>query len=274
MNNLFLDEYLNILNEDILNEGIFKDDAYKIIKLIQNYKLNLFFGEKFLKDAKIKIKNIKEDARNTGNFVIGMIKKKRSNESISNFIKDKTIKVVSKNLKEISSEIKESYKSHGILNIILIIIVLITVIYLNTTFFIIISNFMSQQAAFTVTAIICAPIVEEYAKRFAILKGFPYLYTTIFGVTEMMQYVGGMLIAGYHPIKSLMIRIMTLAMHYSTTILQKYYHDKSIILKDENKDRYDQNESMKGYIFSVAVHSMWNTMGTIFDKALQIWLKS
>lgn len=265
-----IDNYLKILNENeiILQEGLLSSLPSKIHKLISNYKLNMVLFEHHLNKYHINTKEIKKDSKVLANSVQRMMKKNDKVEKISNFIKDATINVVSKNLKQIKSDLEVSYKTGGLKAILSSIAIIICVVYINSIFAIIAIGFFGQQIGSILTCVICAPLIEEYAKRMSVTSNFPYIYTTIFATTELMQYTSGMISMGFNPVKSFILRLLSLMMHYSTTYVQNYYHKKSIISQDNNKTEYEKDESLKGYFMGVAIHSTWNVLTVIFNSSL------
>lgn len=103
------------------------------------------------------------------------------------------------------------------------------------------------------------PITEETSKRISILKGYPWLYTGIFGGIEALFYVrrfsfqaitAGIFTAWTIPVATL-IRLVALAIHFATTIVQQQLHK-------ESKEIGPKFLSMFGFVVAILIHFVWN----------------
>ena len=91
---------------------------------------------------------------------------------------------------------------------------------------------------------IVAPITEEYAKRYAMLNNFPFIFTTILVILETTMYTSSLLNAGYLLYDILKIRFFPAVLHFMCVNTQVHYHKK--------------DKSKFGYWYAVLLHTIWN----------------
>ena len=93
--------------------------------------------------------------------------------------------------------------------------------------------------------IFLAPLIEEYSKRICFKKGFPYLYTYIFGFSEFFLYIFSYMIQSHDiTLYFAFRRLVCVGMHYIYTLAQV----------QSSKEGYDG----AGYFLAVIIHSMQN----------------
>lgn len=271
-----LNSYLRYLSEDeLLNEGIIADDImYGLKQLIDRYQINLRLFEDWLRKKNINVREIKNDAKKDARRLRVLMTSKSTKEKVGSFVKEKTVVAVSKQMHRIKDNLTTAYKQEGFQAIILSILMVILVIFINTLFYeVIVFAFKGEVAGTLLGAIICAPLVEEYAKRLAILGGFPYMFTTIFGLQEMIGAIRNLTEKGYSITKSIFMRLVGLLTHYATTMLQKHYYEKSIAYKTKKYDVYDEDKSKYGYFIGIFIHALFNILTFVFNEPLDNWLR-
>jgi hypothetical protein len=104
-----------------------------------------------------------------------------------------------------------------------------------------------------------APISEEAAKRIAILKGYPWLYTGIFGGIEASLYVSVLsfraiatgIFTGQIISVVISSRLLGLAIHFALTIVQQQLHK-------ESKESGPKFLSKFGFVIAILMHFVWN----------------
>ena len=105
-------------------------------------------------------------------------------------------------------------------------------------------------------AVVIAPFMEEYAKRFALLQKYPFIYTGIFAGIEALMYIVILTTQGVPLLPVIIARALAVGLHFSTTHIQKLFHDKG-------KELNDKQTSLTGYYVAVGVHSLWNFLSVI-----------
>lgn len=277
MNNLTLTEKLNymdsifeynivqIMEENdityinkILNESLISDS---IDKVKNAYYKNINLAKKFLIDKKVDVKHIEKEASSISKEIKSDIKN-RKNPKI---IQDKAVR----SLYKIIDEEKEKFVEYSFHEKVLYsIIVFIIVVFLNSLFLIPATLLFGPQIGFIILATTIGPVIEETAKKFAIEQGYPWVYVTIFGGLELLQYVMGVVASGGLLGPMLIVRLVSLMMHFSTTYIQKYYFDK-----DKNKSEDDnENYTEFGYFMAVMTHICFNIFGVIINNKVNTFV--
>jgi hypothetical protein len=252
--------YLDIVN---LNEQQLKEHMSTIIieskvtvsKMETSYKNNINVVEKYLKKYKVDIGFIKSSAKKASQFISNQHKKgipaKQTSKDMVQTIGKKTLSKVMAKVKSssVALDLDLSDKVIRSLGIFAIMLFMSTLLFglANT----IIVPLFGAKMAVAFGAVVIAPFIEEYAKRFALIKGHPFIYTGIFGGIEALLYIIAITSSGGTLATALSLRAAALAMHFSTTFIQKLYHDKG---KEDN----DESKSLTGYYVAVGVHSLWN----------------
>ena len=123
------------------------------------------------------------------------------------------------------------------------------------------------------TAIFVAPITEESAKAVAIKGKYDKEFTIVFNIAEFSQYViqgapAALLFGGKDGLKKLVAgRLAAVAMHCTTTIVQKLTQDEKIQKKlglDKEKDK--EQLTFIGRITGMLIHAAWNIMAVYLAK--------
>jgi len=112
-------------------------------------------------------------------------------------------------------------------------------------------------------------LVEESAKRLSIIHDHPWIYTGIFAGLELLQYVISLISAGGLLVPVLIVRLLALLMHFSTTFIQKYFKEKG---EEKNEQGMENNLEMIGYFLAIGIHVTWNIIGLIMNKKIGAWI--
>lgn len=137
--------------------------------------------------------------------------------------------------------------------------ILIVLSFVQNFMFGFLTGFSNPLLSMYICTIIIAPIFEEYSKRLAIKKKYPFVYTGIFGGLEFIMYVVRIVLSGASLPKTIIMRSISLLMHFSTTLIQKIIIDKYGL------------ESFAGrisWIIAVGIHSMFNILGTVYNREI------
>lgn len=250
---------LNFINKKLKNK---QNVMQKLEKYVHRNK------EKIVRTYKNKMKETKRDLMKMGLYpaVKQQIKKStynikmsmnKYNEDVSN--KSKFIhlnEVVSneiENIKNFAVKLETDYKSSNksqnddvVRSIIMMVILLAVNTIILTIAFIYTENIL---AAYFISAVIAAPIIEEYAKRHAIESGFSETFLPIFVWGEYVIYALQTVSLGLVPFLIILVsRLVTAAMHFTTADIQKNV--------DFGKNRKEIGK--KGFILAVLIHAVYN----------------
>lgn len=115
----------------------------------------------------------------------------------------------------------------------------------------------AETAGFAALAILIAPVVEEWAKKFAIENGFGETYINVFSIGELVTYLMKVP-GGFNPIFFLM-RFIVLLFHRSTYKLMK-------LKSTEKNGRVKVDDS--AFISSILAHGIGNAFATFGDQLM------
>ncbi len=108
------------------------------------------------------------------------------------------------------------------------------------------SIFIGLGTSFALVSITIAPILEEYLKRIAVNKGFPFLFAFVFSVIEFVGY--GMLFIWMIDIFLFVkLRLFATLMHFSTVTAMFLF-----------KSSRTKKVTNAGYILAVIIHFAYN----------------
>lgn len=261
--NSLTENYLGYLDIVDLNEQQLKDHMSTIIieskvtvdKMEKSYKNNINVVEKYLKKYKVDINFIKTSAKKASQFISSQHKKgipaKQTSRDMVQSIGKKTLSKVMAKIKSASVVMELDLNDKIIRSIGIFVVMFFMSSLLFSLANVIIVPLFGAKMAVAFSAVVLAPFIEEYAKRFALIKGHPFIYTGIFAGLEALLYIVAITAAGGTLAAAITVRAAALAMHFSTTYIQKLYHEKG---KEDN----DENKSLTGYYVAVGVHSLWN----------------
>jgi tryptophan-rich sensory protein len=249
--------------EDLLEEGF---NQNKIDKLKDSYDKNIKIVKKILLDNGIDVSRIQNQGLLLGKTVKNDIKNREKPEVIQN----KLIKGAAKIIKKEAISAKKSFEEKSLSEkITRSLIIFVIVLFLNTLFGGIFIGFLGEQVGMAVLVVVIAPLVEESAKRLSIIHDHPWIYTGIFAGLELLQYVISLISAGGLLVPVLIVRLIALLMHFSTTFIQKYFKEKG---EEKNKQGMENNLEMIGYFLAIGIHVTWNIIGLIMNKKIGAWI--
>lgn len=266
---ILVEQYISFLNEEeqqILIEGRLMDlTKEQINKLISAATNNMKLVNKFLSDHGVSVSYIQSEGKKLSKYVESAFKNNVSQKDAAKEISKRGQKVLQKSLEKTDS------KDIGI-KILKSLGVFIIVGFINGFLVGFATPLFGAKIAGILLALVIAPIVEEFAKRNAVLKNYPFIYTSIFAGLEFINYIM-MWFNGALPNWDLpffiIMRVITFIMHLTTTVVQKYFYDK-----EKQQGVSDENISKTGYYAGVAIHSFYNLMGVLGDSTLASISKS
>ena len=110
-----------------------------------------------------------------------------------------------------------------------------------------------------ITALIVAPVTEEFFKLYTMKSGYGPTALFLFNAFEFSQYVLLMIAQGISPIKAILVRLVTVIMHYTSAGTQKYF--------------YDKDEEETGYRLSILIHSLFNFFAIFYAESIRDMIK-
>lgn len=251
-----------LFNRDSIRLEIIKESftADKLDSIKKSFEKNIEIIPKFLLKYGINVNRVKEESKKLSEEVKRDLKEKKDPKIIQDKITHSCFQIVKT---EFNSAKETFYEMSLSDKIILSLMIFTIVLVLNTVILVLFSSFFGPELGMMVLSLILGPVIEESAKRYAIKENYPWVYTGIFAGLELLDYVIKIVFAGGLLIPALIVRISTLMMHFATTAVQKYFHDK-----DELEGNQDSTSTNIGYILAIFIHVTWNIVGTIFNKQI------
>jgi hypothetical protein len=118
-----------------------------------------------------------------------------------------------------------------------------------------------------IIGVVVAPLVEESVKNYFIQKDMPWIGTgVVFGI-EAITYVFMLMNAGFALPGAILVRVITLLMHFSTTAVQK------VIMSKAKTPEEEVSYAWAGWVAGVMIHATWNTLGIMYNSELSALLK-
>lgn len=126
----------------------------------------------------------------------------------------------------------------------------------------IVNSLVAAMLGYMITVTICAPIVEETAKKIAADNDFIYEYNLIFNTFEfslyMIQYAGAI------PLPALIVaRLLAVGMHSFNSLIHYIASNKEILerlgIDASDPDKLEKC-SVIGNIITIIIHALWNCM--------------
>lgn len=243
-------------NYDILNESLFNFDFLE--------KLGIKNSDKIKKEISATSKNITDTVKSEGIT-------EKSKSKILTYYNQFFTKIINLlDLTNINIDLNifgAEYSIDKIKDALLIFIIGTSISSLITGFLI---GFFGFNAGIIISVTIASPIIEELEKQISIRKNCIAEFTIIFNTFEFSSYVTQMTPqAGLA--NAIKLRLLPVAMHLATTIIQFLTNNKNIqkklgIDKDEDKQ---EKITLIGHIIGTIIHCAWNSISVIFND--KIW---
>lgn len=273
------DQYLLEIASDIkkikapLNEKTLK-------RVVEAHKKNMSTIEKYLKKEGIDVDKIKRLGEKAGKIIGQQIadgyKKStqlnRKPKEVSKQFVEKTTPI----LKQVAEELTLADKiSTAAVLFILILFINSTLMFVSIVLTSLIIPIAGPVVAsfihMIIIACIVAPLTEEYGKKIAVEKNFPWFYTSIFSGLEFLLYLltwfsapSTSVLKSLTLLQMVFLRLPAIAMHFFTAFIQKYMKERG---EEKSKHIIDQEESSKiGYWLAVACHSAFNLTAVILEN--------
>ena len=243
------EDYLNYLNLSSLNEkelfnhvnDLLTEGGFSVDSIKKSFTTNFDIIKQILNKYNIDKEYIKSEALKVGKFIINQQEKRVDPKTVSSNIVDKIgKKIIKRTTDQLQTE------NPGLVltsQIITSVCITAFIFFIQTFLHAVLLHTFSAPVAMLMLACIVAPIIEESAKRYALLNNYPFLYTGIFAGIEALIYI-----QGGAPVFS---RIIAFIFHLVTVNIQKKFHDQSISLKNEKFSKF-------GYYTAIVYHSLWN----------------
>lgn len=284
--NIFKECESNIIEiEQLLEEGFIDDSKEKLKTLFNNYisknknkidkntktfknSINIF--EKRFKQVGIntnKIKNRlkkeiddKQLVNEFNDFNDSFNFKKNINNKIQNFfniIRDisneesKDLRVRLQLDKEITDKKTDKILEGFIKALFIFCILYISLNFISLFFIGIFTSIGLSNLLYPFIVIILAPILEEISKYISIKVNSTYEFFIIFNVIEFSMYTIAYMNAGMPFLLIAFIRLLTVGLHLTTTLIQSKFIKKS---EESNDKKYEKI----GLFIGILVHALWN----------------
>ena len=228
-------------------------------KILKSGVKNLKTCEKVLKDNGIDVKLIKKMGVQLGNKFSAALQSKKINDKTK---PQEFAKILKPYVNKIKAYVEEKTTAEKIGGSIVILAVLVM---LSSGIAGAVMAIVGQKVGMIIAILAVAPIMEEYAKRIALLSGYPWVYTGIFAGFEAVLYIAGGLASGVGAaaLGSLVVgRLFAVGLHFMTTLIQKGYKEEE---EEEAAARGEKpgEISFQGYWMGVIVHFCWNLLAVI-----------
>jgi len=261
-----LESYIDYLNYEPLNEisKIGEFSKNQIDKLVNACRKNLKTAMKVLMDYGVDVEEMKKDAKQLSKSLT------RGNKDLSKEISKGVLRAYEKQREGIEKKINDKdmkLRTKIAISISLlfsVIFVSILMMFICTSFFISIG--LPKMFIILFPMIVLAPVIEEYGKRFSIIGKYPWVYTGIFSGFEAILYLVKLINMGYSIPLSVIYRTLPIIMHFLTTYIQKTIGEREI----KEKGIKLEDISYKGYSLGVIIHSVYNSLGILFEYFLKL----
>lgn len=249
----------NILNisPEVINRFIVQED-YITESLMVNF-LNAY--GKFLVDFNINQDYIMSSINKTCTNIINIIKKYGINKKSI----DKIYKELDGNFSRIANRVAPSikvdttkwqYEKEKMRSAVMLFLIVLSI---NSTIKIVLWVIFNETIADNITAVLVAPITEEFAKQVSIKGGFTAEFAAIFNAYEITYYTTKYsLFYGVEVKKMIVLRLKVALMHLTTTLIQ-WLTNNTKIVGIENKEK----ASVIGNIVGILIHGCWNSLAVL-----------
>ena len=249
--------YIQLTEKDyMLNEGITPQRVTTFVtKQINGI-------ENKLKKFGVNVSQIKRKAKS----MVPMLKREyeagKSIDEVSKILMKAARQTVISYLTKAKHEIAEFGVSE---KIILSLAGFIIILFINSFLLSFASAFLNPQLALNITAIVVAPMVEEAVKNYFIQMNMPWIGTSIVFGIEAIMYIMTLASKGLNIPKTVIVRLVSLLMHFTTTYIQKKVIESS-------KSEIDKSQKIfTAWIIGVGIHASWNIFATIMNDEISAW---
>ena len=104
--------------------------------------------------------------------------------------------------------------------------------------------------------VVVAPLVEELCKKYAMHRGYGYLFTFIFAAMEGYIYVVAMMAGGVPTELAVLVRLKAFCLHMGTITVQTHFYKMS---KEEGRPYL----AWHGFVIAVLLHAGWNLFASM-----------
>ena len=262
LDNYLVEVQLNLNNLTLTESQI--ENLCESISFDKLGKVNQFVTgrmEKILKSHKVNVSKIKTQSARLKNDLIKLYEDGKTPEQASKIMVKKASVIV----KDAANKVIENAKDLDLSEKVMIgIIGFIIIIVINTAILGMLLRYAGIQAATYITTIIVAPMVEEATKAYFIDLGMPWVGTGIVFGIELGMYMFTLISLGANKVRALLVRLITLLVHFTTTFIQK-----KIVEKNED----DETAKIKAWAVGVGIHMSWNLFGMIGHPMFMKFLK-
>lgn len=217
---------------EMLDEGI-------IEKIETSFTKNKKYIKRFLKDQGININKATMGTSKYKQKITTAYKKGVSPEKVAKDIVRDLIKDIVKYVKEASVPKK----------LFIATIFFLVVMQLESICLIFLSTFLGAvgpEHVQRLLLIVIAPLIEEGVKAFGIAKKYPWIMTGVFAGLESVKNIFQLVMVGASPTRMILIRAITIVMHFSTMLIQKHFKEKDMALV--------------GFIAAFLIHAIFNML--------------
>jgi hypothetical protein len=258
-------------NKILLNENAFLDKITAMsnyIKDASESKIKSFVAEKkknqdemfkklliAFEDNGMPVKEtkklIKLQSKKISKSIVKSVEAKNKTKTDNIFIK--AIKEFIVNLKELTS--MEKLKKESTLTA---FVVLACVLFVSSVLMFVFAAMFGPMVGFILSAVIIAPITEEFAKYYTIKKDSGGKFLIMFNIFEFSGYIA-MILTNPHSdiavkIIQMSLRVLVVFLHYSSAAIQKAFIKKG---KDDT-----------GLSIAIASHSAYNAISVVIGSIL------
>jgi len=266
MTNTLVEQYLFMTQQ--IEQNVCLNEIESLIQELSlsdfsNYAKKFSLIEKALKQYGVSVEKLKLFSFKLKNKVEKMFDKgmtpEQASEQLVNALKDEAIATA----KHLASKYNEETLPNKIY---IALCMFITVLMINSIIGSILIPIAGDKA-FSILAVVVAPMVEEAAKNYFIAQGLPWVGTGIVFGLELLQYLLSLMMQGLKIGKIIILRIASLLMHFGTTFVQKKIIDSS----DSDSEGDYNNKRFIAWTVGVGIHATWNLFAIIYNDQIIGW---
>lgn len=266
-NNYLVDQYLYCLQ---LEKQLNLNEELELLEEISLSSLKNFYEKRYkkiesiLKQFNVSTRKIKESATRLASDVRKDFEKGLTPEQTSQKILNKVTSEMKSQALKAKAKIEQLSLQK---KLIISILGFIACLYIGTMLSVSLSVFIKDKTVLTrIVSVVVAPLTEEALKNYFIVRGLPWVGTgVVFGI-EFLVYVLNLIFSGFSLIRTLILRLTTIMMHFSTTFIQK----KIIDMADDTEEDIMKKRYI-AFATGVAIHSLWNAFSIVYDDQISAW---